>query len=89
MRAVGDGPCNFEPRSSDEDDTRVGTYTSNFPTNFVTGHGGHGCEINRLRLHQIIGTSHGDTIDLRHNDLQKAEVAVDFSPANPRPMEIP
>ncbi|GFU77408.1 ATP-binding cassette sub-family A member 1 [Trichonephila clavipes] len=32
MRAFGDGPCNFEPWSSDEDHTRAGTPSPNYHT---------------------------------------------------------
>ncbi|GFY35220.1 hypothetical protein TNCV_5045941 [Trichonephila clavipes] len=32
-RAFGDGPRNFEPWSSDEDDTRAGTPSPNYHTN--------------------------------------------------------
>ncbi|GFV30325.1 hypothetical protein TNCV_98001 [Trichonephila clavipes] len=32
MRTIGDGPHNFEPRSSNEDDTRARNYSPNFHT---------------------------------------------------------
>ncbi|GFX39610.1 hypothetical protein TNCV_2103541 [Trichonephila clavipes] len=37
VRAFGDGPRNFEPWSSDEDDTRVGTPSPNYHTSPMGG----------------------------------------------------